>query len=76
MKRVLILLLATVLSTPVFAHPGTSTLACKSTHNSGSKQAIEVFVKRANGVGWGTPTIELKIFIIFFSDLHFKVLAM
>ena len=61
MNRVLIFFLATVLSTPVFAHPGTSTLICKSAHSAGLKQSIEVLIKRANGVGWGTPTIKLKI---------------
>lgn len=61
MKLIIFFFLLSVFSTPAFSHPGSSTLTCKSEVNSSSKQSLEIFVKRANGLGWGSPTIEVTI---------------
>ena len=61
MKHISFFFLLFALSTPAFSHPGSSTLTCKSEVNSSSKQSLEIFVKRANGLGWGSPTIEVTI---------------
>lgn len=61
MKHSLIFLITFALSTPVLAHLGTSSLVCKSSINSGTKQSLDIFVKRANGIGWGSPIIEVTL---------------
>jgi len=61
MKRLLTLSIFTLLSSAAFAHPGSSTLVCKSAKNSEATQKLELLLKRMNAVGWAPPTIELKI---------------
>lgn len=61
MKHLIIITIFSILSKPVFAHPGSSTLVCKSVDKLGSKTMLEVLVKRANGIGWGSPTVEIKV---------------
>ena len=61
MKHIIIFFLFTILTPPAFAHPGSSTLTCKSQKDFKSKQAIEIFLKRANGLGWGSPIIDVTI---------------
>ena len=61
MKHLIIITIFSILSKPVFAHPGSSTLVCKSVDKLGSKTMLEVLVKRDNGIGWGSPTVEIKV---------------
>lgn len=61
MKHIIIFSFLTIISHSVFAHPGSSTLICKSAQALLPKQNVEVFIKRANGTGWGSPIIEVSV---------------
>jgi len=61
MKQFIVTLIITLASTIAMAHPGGSSLTCKSASNSGSKQVVEVSLDRSNGLGWYAPTISITI---------------
>lgn len=59
MKHLLTFFLFQTISTAAFAHPGGSTLICKSF--SGAKQMVELSLKRSNGIGYFNPQIEINV---------------
>ena len=61
MKQLSALFIFAIISSSAFAQPGSNTLVCKSAANSHSKQKLEIFLTRSNGIGWFAPTIEVKI---------------
>jgi hypothetical protein len=61
MKHLSALFIFTIISSSAFAQPGSNTLVCKSAANSGSKQKLEFYLFRSNGIGWFAPKIEVKI---------------
>jgi hypothetical protein len=61
MKTLIPLIIFTALSTNVHAHLGSQRLFCKSAKNSGSKQKLEIFLKRGNAAGMYAPTIKVHV---------------
>lgn len=61
MKLLIPLIVFTALSTNAHAHSGSQRLICKSAKNSGSKQKLEIFLKRGNTAGYAAPTIKVHV---------------
>jgi hypothetical protein len=61
MKLLIPLIVFTALSTNAHAHSGSQRLFCKSAKNSGSKQKLEIFLKRGNAAGMYAPTIKVHV---------------
>lgn len=61
MKILIPVILLAALSGTAHAHPGGHLLVCKSAIDSGSKEAVEISLRRSNGTGWFAPQIDIKI---------------
>jgi hypothetical protein len=61
MKFLIPLFLFTALSNNAYSHPGGNLLVCKSAKESGSKEIVEITLRRSNGNGWFAPEIDVKV---------------